>query len=83
MTALPLLFGCSSVAQLGQGGRARPSGVSDKYIMAGWFVLTNFQINVLKLSLKLLISDVQQIFLAGPKYSGVAVIRVPTKRVLV
>ncbi|XP_054278571.1 uncharacterized protein LOC128997018 [Macrosteles quadrilineatus] len=35
VVALPLLFGCSSVALQDLGGRAEPTGVSDKYIMAG------------------------------------------------
>uniref|UniRef100_A0A1B6GBW6 separase n=1 Tax=Cuerna arida TaxID=1464854 RepID=A0A1B6GBW6_9HEMI len=34
VVALPLLFGCSSVALQDLGGRVQPTGVSDKYLMA-------------------------------------------------
>uniref|UniRef100_A0A1B6MC13 separase n=1 Tax=Graphocephala atropunctata TaxID=36148 RepID=A0A1B6MC13_9HEMI len=34
VVALPLLFGCSSAALQEVGGRAQPTGVTDKYLMA-------------------------------------------------
>lgn len=45
VVALPLLFGCSSVALQDLGGQASPTGVSDKYIMAGRSVNYLFQNN--------------------------------------